>query len=82
MLLTKLKDELKENLTIESLNKDSLPPEPEGPQHLEHNTHCSDYTQLHHFRCANMVITKALTVNVLNESIIYKNAITCVNAFK
>ena len=77
-----LKDKLKENLAIESLNEDSPPPELKGPQCLEHNTNCSDYTQLHHSEYANMVITKALAVNALNELIIYKDAITCADTFK
>ena len=77
-----LEDELEEDLAIEPLNEDSPPPEPEGPQRSGRNTNRPDYTQLHCSRCANMVITKALAVNALDEPITYKDAITCADTSK
>ena len=73
--------ELKENLTIESLNKTSLPSE-EEPQQSEQNTQHSDYTQMHCYEYVNMIIVKALIVNALNEPITYNDTVTCREAQK
>ena len=75
-------DESEEDLAIEPLNEDSPPPEPEGPQRSGRNTNRPDYAQLHRSGRANMVIAKALAVNALDESITYKDAITCADASK
>ena len=74
-------EESEEDLAIEPLNKNSPPPE-EGPRQSGRNTQRPDYIQMHRYGRANMVIAKALAVNVLDKPITYNNAATCREAPK
>ncbi|KAA6412231.1 MAG: hypothetical protein FRX48_04383 [Lasallia pustulata] len=74
-------EESEEDLAIEALNENSPPPE-EGPRRSGQNTQHPDYTQMHRYGGANMVIVKALAANALDKPIIYNDATTCREAPK